>query len=216
MNRRNWMIQTLASLPLAGVPLGAWAQGPAPKAGEDYKVLQRPAPVDAPAGVVEVVEFFWYSCPHCAAFEPALAAWVKRLPAGVSFRRIPVAFSDTYAPQQRLFYALQSLGLLEKLHERVFAAIHVERQRLVQPEAIADWVARQGVDKAKFQEAFGSFGVNAQATRANQLMEAYRVEGVPALGIAGRYYTDGAMTESMERVLAVADHLIQLARAPRG
>jgi thiol:disulfide interchange protein DsbA len=184
-------------------------------AGKQYHILDAQAPVDAPAGKIEVVEFFWYSCPHCNAFEPTLANWVKTLPKDVAFRRSHVAFQDNFVPQQRLALALEALGLVEKLHSKVFAAIHVEKVNLNTGEAIADWVSRQGVDKAKFLEQYNSFTVQTKATRATQLQNAYKVEGVPALGIAGRFYTDGSMAGTMERALQVTDALIAEVRAKR-
>ena len=197
---------------------GAWAQATSkkPQAGEEYLVLDKPAPVDAPAGKIEVIEFFWYSCPHCNTFEPAFDAWLKRLPKDVVVRRVPVAFRDNFVPQQRLYYVLEAMGLLDKLHVKVFYAIHVERQRLDSVEAIADWIAKNGVDKAKFLEQYNSFSVASKASRAVQLQNAYKVEGVPALGIGGRYYTDGSRTGSMPRALQVADHLIAGLRGKGG
>jgi len=186
-----------------------------PRAGTDFLVLNRPAPVETPADKIEVVEFFWYNCPHCNAFEPVLSAWVGKLPKDVDFKRVPVAFSDGFVPQQRLFYALEAMGLVEQLHARVFAAIHSEKQNLSQPAAIADWVAKQGVDRASFTEQFNSFSVSTKASRARQLHTAYQIEGVPALGIAGRYYTDGALAKSMDRVLQVADYLSDQIRRTR-
>lgn len=212
MKRREFSSAAAAVL----LPL-AWsgparAQGGKPRAGEDYLVLDKPAAVETPAGKVEVVEFFWYNCPHCNAFEPMFEAWIKRVPKDVVVRRVPVAFRKDFEPQQRLYYALEAMGLVEKLHAKVFHAIHVERQRLEGPEAIADWVARQGVDKGKFAEQYNSFTVASKAARATQLMNAYRVEGVPALGVAGRYYTDGTYAKGMERALQIVEFLAQGAR----
>ncbi|MDP2679906.1 MAG: thiol:disulfide interchange protein DsbA/DsbL [Rhodoferax sp.] len=196
-------------------PALALAQAKAPLAGTDFMTLDRPAPVETPAGKIELLEFFWYSCPHCHAFEPVLSAWVQQLPKDVVFKRVPVNFRDGFEPQQRLFYALEALNLLDTLHTRVFAAIHVEKQNLSQAAAITDWVVKQGVDRARFVEQFNSFSVSAKAKRAKQLQEAYKVDGVPALGIAGRYYTDGALAQSMNRVLQVTDYLIdQIRRQP--
>ena len=191
------------------------AQSKAPAEGTDFIELNRPAAVEAPAGKIEVVEFFWYNCPHCHAFEPFLADWVKQLPKDIAFRRVPVAFNASFEPQQRLFYALEALGQLEQLHARVFAAVHVEKQNLGQAAAITDWVVKQGVDRARFTEQFNSFSASTKATRAKQLQTDYRVEGVPALGIAGRYYTDGSLAKSMGRVLQVADYLTDQIRRTR-
>jgi thiol:disulfide interchange protein DsbA len=204
-----------AALMSSLAPLAVCAQGSKPAAGTDYLVLETRAPVDAPAGKVEVVEFFWYSCPHCNAFEPTLEAWVKKLPKDVAFRRAPVAFREDFIPQQRLYYALDAMGLVEKLHTKVFAAIHVEKLNLAKADAIVEWVARQGVDKAKFIEQFNSFGAATKSSRAAKLQNDYRVEGVPALGVAGKYYTDGSLARSMERALQVVDALIADVRAGR-
>jgi len=186
----------------------ATVQGKPPEAGTDFLPLAKPAPVETPAGKIEVIEFFWYSCPHCNAFEPALDAWVKRVPKDVVVKRVPVAFRADFEPQQRLYFALEAMGLVDKLHAKVFNAIHVEHQPLNQPEAIFNWVAKQGVDKAKFMDQFNSFSAASKLKRATQLQDAYKVEGVPAMGVAGRFYTDGTLAKSMERGLQVVDFLI--------
>ena len=184
-----------------------------PEAGTDYLVLDKRAAVEAPAGKIEVVEFFWYNCPHCNQFEPMLDAWVKTVAKDVSVRRVPVAFRDNFVPQQRMFYALEAMGVLEKLHAKIFTAIHGEKIVLDKSEVIADWVAKQGVDKAKFLEQYNSFSVSTKATKATQLQNAYKLEGVPALGIAGRFYTDGTLAKNMERGLLITDFLINVVRA---
>ncbi len=196
-------------------PAWVMAQARAPQAGTDFLKLDKPAPVEAPVGKVEVVEFFWYNCPHCNQFEPALEAWVKKLPKDVMFRRAPIAFQDVFVPQQKLFYALDSLGLVGKLHAKVFAAVHVEKQNLSSAEAITDWIVKQGLDKAKFLEQFNSFDTTNKANRARQLQNAYRVEGVPALGVAGRFYTDGSIAKGMDRALQVVNFLMAEVRAGR-
>ncbi len=178
-------------------------------------VLEKSAAVDAPPGKIEVVEFFWYNCPHCNTFEPLLDAWIKRAPKDLVVRRVPVAFRDIFVPQQRLFFALEAMGLVDKLHHKVFAAIHVEKQVLAKPEEIVDWVVKQGVDKAKFLEHYNSFAVSTKATRGTQLQNAYQVSGVPALGVAGRFYTDGTLAKSMGRALQVVDSLVDQVRSGR-
>jgi len=209
MQRRDFCQGAAAATmaPLALWSASAQAQGAGPQAGKDYQLVDPRAPVEAPAGKVEIVEFFWYSCPHCNAFEPTLNAWVKRLPKDVAFRRSPIAFRDDFAPQQRLYFVLEAMGLLDQLHERVFAAIHVQKLNLSKGDAIIDWVAKQGVDAAKFTAQYNSFSVATKATKATQLQNAYKVEGVPALGVAGRFYTDGSMAGSMERALQVVEAL---------
>ena len=217
MKRREFS-QAAAGAALASAALLsplAHAQARKPVAGKDFHILDAKAPVEAPAGKIEVVEFFWYSCPHCNIFEPALANWVKALPKDMAFKRSHVAFNDGFVPQQRLFLALEAMGMLEKLHVKVFNAIHSEKVNLAKGDAITDWVVKQGVDKAKFLEQYNSFSVSTKATRSTQLQNAYRVEGVPALGIAGRFYTDGAMAGSMERALQVAEYLMAEVKAGR-
>ena len=204
---------SLAAGTAALSPTVLLAQAKAPQAGTDFVKLSQTAPVETPAGKIEAVEFFWYSCPHCNAFEPALEAWVKKLPKDIAFRRSPVAFRDDFVPQQRLFFALEAMGLIDKLHAKVFAAIHVEKRELVKGELIGDWVAAQGVDRAKFMEQYNSFSVASKATKAVQLQNIYKVEGVPALGVAGRFYTDGSMTKSMERAMQVVEMLAGYVRS---
>jgi len=206
LKRREFSQAALALV--AGFGTLAQAQMQKPVAGADYAVLETPASVDAPAGKIEVVEFFWYSCPHCNAFEPTLSEWVKKLPKDVAFRRVPIAFNASFAPQQRLYYTLEAMGLLEKLHTKVFAAIHVDKLKLATGEAIVEWAGKNGVDTVKFLAEYNSFGVVTKTQRASQLQNAYKVEGVPALGVAGRYYTDGSLAKSMERALLVVDALV--------
>ncbi|CUA92212.1 MULTISPECIES: thiol:disulfide interchange protein DsbA/DsbL [Comamonas] len=214
MKRREFSLA--ASAAAAGaLTLGAsssWAQGAAPKEGKDYIKLGKPASVSAPAGKVEVVEFFWYSCPHCNAFEPQFEAWAKSQPADVVVRRVPVAFNASFVPQQKLYYALEGMNLLPQLHAKVFRTIHVDRNLLKTDDAIFDWVGKQGVDLAKFKEVYNSFTVANQARKAAQLQNEYDVEGVPAMGVAGRYYTDGTKAGNMENVLRVVNALVASSR----
>ena len=216
MKRRNFSVLSGVGLAAAvALPGSVLAQTKPPVAGTDYLVLDKPAPVEAARGKIEVVEFFWYSCSHCNAFEPALNAWAKVLPKDVALRRVPVAFRDDFVPQQRLYYALEALGLLAKLHAQVFAAIHVDKLKLASAAEIADWAAKQGVDRAKFTEQYNSFSASTKATRGTQLQNTYKVEGVPALGVAGRFYIDSTLAQGMERALKVADFLTAEVRSGR-
>ena len=204
MKRRDFSTAT-AGLTLASITLApgvVWAQVAKPVADKDYKVLDPRAPVDAPAGKVEVAVFFSYMCPHCNAFEPTFTAWIKRAPKNVAIRRVPVAFLEDYEVMQRLYYALEAMSLVEKLHAGVFAAIHGERRKFKDAAAAADWVAMQGVDRTKFMEQFGSFSVVSKASRAGQLTNAYKIEGVPAIGVGGRFLTDGT-TKGLQTVEAL-------------
>ncbi|WP_390347038.1 thiol:disulfide interchange protein DsbA/DsbL [Variovorax boronicumulans] len=208
MKRRDFSLAatSIGLLSLAAVP--AHAQR-APKAGTDFLVLDKRVPVDAPAGKVEVVEFFSYNCPHCNDFEPSLEAWVKAAPKDVAFRRIPVPFvGNDVEAKQRLYFTLEAMGKLDEYHPKVFAAIHAQRQNLNGDANIQAWAERAGLDGAKFKETFASFGVASKARRAAQQTEAYKVAGVPALAVAGRWYVDGETAGSMSKVLQVATFLI--------
>jgi thiol:disulfide interchange protein DsbA len=213
MNRREFSTQLVA----AGVGLSAAViAAPAaaqfvPVEGTHYVRLSEPLPV--PAGKIEVIEFFWYGCPHCNAFEPTLDAWQKKLPADVLFRRVPVAFRDEpYGTHQRIYYALEAMGLIPTMHRKVFYAIHGERQRLDKAPEISAFMAKNGVDSAKFLEVFNSFSVQTKARQARQLSAAYKIDGVPALGVQGRYFTSGSMAGTNEAALSVVDFLVQKVR----
>jgi thiol:disulfide interchange protein DsbA len=137
-----------------------------------------------------------------------LEQWIKRSANDVTVKRVPVAFRDDFFPQQRLFYTLETLNRVDDLHAKVFYTIHVERQALNRQEAILQWAEKQGLDRAKFLEIYNSFAVQTKARRATQLQDAYKVSGVPALGIAGRFYTDGSLARNMDRALQVTDFLV--------
>ena len=214
MKRRDFSLGTAAALAATGLALPAHAQKK-PEEGSDYLALDKRVPVEAPAGKVEVIEFFWYACPHCNAFEPKLEAWIKKNPADVVVKRVPVAFRDNFVPQQRLFYTLEAMGKLDEVHRKVFNAIHVDKLPLDKEDSISAWVEKQGVDKAKFAELYNSFSVSTKARRATQLQDAFKVQGVPALGIAGRWYTDGTLAGTMDRALQVTDYLVAEARKSR-
>ena len=217
MKRREFSIASLGAASGAlGFSAPASAQGPARfVAGKDYLKLDRPVPTESEAGKIELIEFFWYSCPHCNAFEPSFAEWVKNAPKDVVVRRIPVAFRDDFAPQQRLFFTLEVMGLLDKLHAKVFQAVHVERLTLNTDASIQNWIEKQGVDKTKFADTFKSFGVASKVKRAVQLQNDFKIEGVPSLGVAGKFYTDGSLAGSMERAMQVTESLLAQVRQGR-
>ena len=213
MQRREFSMSAATLAATVGLPItAAHAQGQPFNEGVDYLTLDKPAPTEASAGKIEVVEFFWYSCPHCNRFEPQLEEWAKKMPKDVVLRRAPIAFRPDFEPQQRLYFALEDMNKVEELHKKVFYAIHVEKQALNSLPLIADWVEKQGIDKAKFTEAYNSFPVATKTRKATLLQDAYKVDGVPALGVAGKYYTSGAVAQTMERALVVTDHLVGLVR----
>ncbi len=209
MNRREFSqgAACLVASASFGLPGMTSAQVRKPDEGVEYLTLARRVGVDAPADKIEVIDFFWYNCPHCNAFEPALVAWSKKLPDDVVLKRVPAAFRDDMVPQQHLYYTLETMGRLD-LHGKVFHTIHTEHVPLLRGPQMLDWAGKQGLDTAKFRDIYVSFSTSKQAARAVQIQDAYKLTGVPALGIAGRYYTDGEIAKNMERALQVADYLI--------
>lgn len=179
----------------------------------DYAQTEQVIPTDNPAKI-EVTELFWYGCPHCYALEPQLAAWVKKLPADVYFKRVPGLPRPDWAPMAKAYYTLETLGLLEKLHVPLFEAIH--KQRALNPSdelATIDWITKQsGLDRKKVEETYKSFSINTKLTRAMQVFRASGATGVPTLIIDGRYITSSTMAGGNQEVLNVADYIIQTVR----
>ena len=181
---------------------------------QDYRVLKSQQTPEEP-GKIEVIEFFSYKCPHCASFDPLLNAWIKKLPADVVVRRVPVgvAFRPEFAPVQRLYYALEALGLEETLHSKVFDAIHKEHVELLSTEDMTAFMAKQGVSKEKFLAAYNAFGVQARIRRADAMLPAYLIRNVPTLAVDGRYIV---IANSLEGMISTADALVGKVREQKG
>jgi len=184
----------------------------APAAGKDYTVLQAPQPVGVPAGKVEVIEFFWYGCPHCNEFEPYIEAWEKKQGPDVVFKRVPVAFRDDFIPHSKMYHALVALGVAEKLTPAVFSEIHVKKNYLLTPQAQADFLATQGVDKKKYMDAYNSFSAQSDVQRDAKLLQDYKIDGVPTVIVQGKYVTGPAQTNSLTGTTQVMDFLVQQVR----
>lgn len=216
MNRRDFSAHLMGmglSTGVLGVAAPSFAQGtaPAPVEGTQYTRIQTPLATGAGAKI-EVLEFFSYACPHCSVFEPSLEAWGKKLPADVAFRRVPAPFLANAENFQRTYYALEVMGLLDTVHRKIFTAVHVERLHLDKPDDIANLVAKNGVDRAKFLSTFNSFSVAASLGKGKNLAVSYKLESVPLLAIQGRYLTSPSTAGGTEQALAVADYLIQRVR----
>lgn len=191
----------------------AYAQ---PKAGVEYRELSTPQPTDS-AGKIEVVEFFWYGCPHCYNFEPILSTWVKKLPKDTQFRRVPAMFNDEYAQGARAFYALDAIGEEERVHKALFDAVHTgSKLRVGDEAALTEWLGKQGVDTKKFAAAYRSFSVEGKLKRATQLTQAYKFEGVPSMAVNGRYVVNTDKITSFDQLLAITDYLIDQSRKTGG
>ena len=180
-----------------------------PAAGADFTRLQSALPTDVP-GKIEVIEFFWYGCPHCRALEPMVEDWENRLPKDVVFRREHVIWdgrseTETHA---RIFLTLRAMGMLAQHHRAVFDALHVAKARLRAESEIFDWAAKRGIDRAKFEATYKSFGVNTQVTRAKDLTAKYLVDGVPSFAVNGKYKASMGRNPDEKRLFAVIDKLI--------
>jgi thiol:disulfide interchange protein DsbA len=205
-------------LGLCCVPLAAGAQGPwVPQAGVDYIVLDPAQPPLEAGNRIEVLDFFGYWCPHCFEFLGDLDAWRKRLPADVAFRHVPVAFNPSENPLSTALYTLQTLDRLEDMHVKVFRAIHVDRKKLFDADQIADFMAANGIDRAKWLSVYNSFSVAAAVNRANRLWQEYRIDGTPTLACDGRYLTSPSIArKDNAAVLSIMDYLLEQVRRARG
>ena len=199
--RRMLIAAIAAAVTPVSLPLRAQQGGDA-----GYTTLQNALPVENP-GKVEVTEFFWYGCIHCYNLEPALEAWLPKLPADAYFRRIPAVFNARWAHDAAIFYAFEALGLLDKLHRPLFDAIHKDRLKTDNPAALNEWLGRNGVDLKMFEAAMKSFGVQSKVRRATQFTTGAQIDGTPALMVQGRYTISADQGKSREGMLATADAL---------
>ena len=195
--------------------LGVSAQADSIEAGRQYVELKQQVPVSQP-DKIEVVELFWYGCPHCYQFEPTLNPWVEKLPADVNFVRVPALFGGIWDVHGQLFITLESMGVEQQVHDAVFRAIHQEKRKLADPQEMAEFLAGQGVDKDKFLSTFSSFAVKGQMAKAKKLAMSYQITGVPVLVVNGKYRFDIASSGGPEQALQVADFLIDKERAAGG
>ncbi len=198
LNRRHATLATATAL--AGLSEIASAQPFTPQEGRNFRRL--PKRLASTPGKVEVLEFFLYTCPHCFDFESQMGPWIKTLPAHVEFKHVHVAFQAVTKHYQRLYFALDAMGVEKQFRSVIFTAIHRQGNPLDTPEAVVKLLGPLGLDAAKFNATFNAFGVNARINSANQLAAAYNIDGVPALGIGGLYITSPEMARNGERVAA--------------
>jgi thiol:disulfide interchange protein DsbA len=183
-------------------------------AQQTYATLSPVQPNDSP-GKIEVVEFFWYGCPHCYALEPSVNAWLKTKPADVVFKRVPAAPNAGWASAAAIYYTLETMGILEQNHAKVFDAIHKDGKNLGNEKIRDEWLAKNGIDVAKFEAVLKSFSVDSKVKRAVQLTSAYKVDGVPRVFVNGKYYTAPEFV-GQDRIFATVDQLIAMARKEGG
>ena len=210
MNRLHAILVVFAALGISLVP-AAFA---APKLDAEYKLINPPQPVNGKT--VEVLEFFSYACPHCAEFEPALQAWLKRKPKDVDVRIVPVVFRDEWKPGAKLYYTLEVMGALEKYHQKVFDAFHKEGKNLTTDKNVKSWAREVGLDPVKFDQTYDSFAVDSKVQRAIVLGRSYKVQFTPSIAVNGKYYTGPSMvaagTHNYNAFFGVVDDLIGMER----
>ena len=202
----------LAAIALALLSFTAQAQL---AVGRDYALIDPAQPTDTPTKI-EVTEFFSYACPHCADLEPYIVKWAAKLPADVVLKRVPVGFNNPfYQLMARFYYTLEAIGEGKRLDAAVFSAIHEKGLKLIDDKSLMDWVTAQGVDAKTFSDAYSSFGVMSKVKRADQLAQAAKIRGVPALVVDGRYLVVGQNVKSHAEMLALTDKIIDKRRAER-
>lgn len=208
---RKRILLGLATLLLCGAAVAQQK----PVEGKDFLALNPPQPVEA-AGKVDVTEFFWYRCPHCYSLEPVLQDWVKKLPRDVQFRRIPAIFNDEWALDARVFFALEATGDLARVHGGLFDAIHQQGGVRLKGDAymkwVAEWLGKNGADLAKYDAALRSFSVETKLKRAIQMTQAYKIDGVPAIGVQGRWVVTASMVGERQAMISVTEYLTGEAR----
>lgn len=178
----------------------------------NYDLVAQPQPTDAPAGKIEVLEFFSFACPHCAHLEPLFEAWIKKQGKDVVIRRVPVVFRREWQPLAKMYYTLESLGEMDRLAQKVFNALHVENKDLTDEKTQLDWVAANGIDRKRYQDAYNSFSIQSRLQRGQLLMQAYKITGVPALIVGGKYSTSGTQAGTLEAAITTLDELVAKVR----
>ena len=216
MDRRTFSLNAASlagawALAGAGLPGRARAQGSAPLEGRDFEALARPLSVPA-NGKIEVIEFFWYACPHCFVFEPLIEAWIARLPADVHFRRVPVGFDALKQTHQRIFYTWEALGLVDQMHVKTFSRFHVQHKPIDSEKAMLEFALENGLDVAKVSQAWNSFGVQTRCREAQRLEDDYNIEHMPEMAIAGRFVAVAQPEQGPASVLVTTDWLINRVR----
>ena len=180
----------------------------AAEADKDYLDISPAQATDVKKGQVEVLEFFWYRCPHCFDLETEVNAWARKLPKGVVLKKVPGILNPSWTALARAYYALEAVGMLDKLHSEVFNAIHVQGMDLNPPERFFDWAVTKGVDRKQIADAYTSFAVNTKVMRAQQLTTGYRISGVPAFTVNGKFVTSAYLTGSNAALFKTLDDLI--------
>ncbi len=200
------MLKKLAlySLLVLFIATTPWAYAEEP----GYEVLNPPQPTQH-ADKIEVIEFFWYGCPHCYAFEPELNKWLKSKPANVEFIRQPAVFSEAWGKHAHAYFVAEALGVVDKLHADFFDAIQNKKQKLETEDELAAFFTEHGVKESEFHEAYKSFAVDSKMRQAPAIAAKYGLTGVPAIIINGKYVTNGPLAGTHEKMIEVMNQLIK-------
>ena len=192
----------------------AWlAASGAALAQQPFTTLSAPQPTEP--GKIEVIEFFWYACPHCYHLEPSVVSWSRNAPKDVVFKRMPAA-SGSWDKLASVYFTLEAMGILDQYHGKVFEAIHRQNLNLATPSVREEWLAKQGIDVAKYRDVEKSFAVMTKVQRAKQMSASYKVENVPMLVVDGKYVVTAASAGSQERMFQAVDAAIAAARREKG
>ena len=179
--------------------------------GIDYELIEPAQPTDDPSRI-EVVEIFWYGCPHCYHFEPTLETWVKSIPKDVDFYRLPAVFNDQWEVHARAYFTADILDVLEHSHGALFHALHGEKKNINTVGKLAAFYAAYGVDESLFKKTYNSFVVNTKVARTKEMVQRYGVTGVPAMVVEGKYLITGSMAKSYGNMLKIIDYLVEKER----
>ena len=179
--------------------------------GQHYEKVVPQQPVQS-GDKIEVLEIFWYGCPHCYHFEPHLAKWLASKAADVEFRRMPGVFRKDWVPHARAYYTAETLGVLDKVHTQLFEALHKDRKPIVNQEQLADFFADQGIAREKFEKTYNSFAIDSKTRQAVIMSREYGISGVPAVIVNGKYRSSGTMAGGFDELLKVIDRLVDKER----
>jgi thiol:disulfide interchange protein DsbA len=202
MKKIVWLFSLFFAVPL--IALG--------QPGGKFSELKPTQPVSVEGNKIEVIEFFWYGCPHCYNLEPLIETWLKKLPADVQFRRVPAVFNPRWERDAEIFYTFDALGVLDKVHKPFFEAIHRDGLRTENPEALTQWLQRNGIDTKKFNDTMKSFTVKTRTSRAKQMSVAYGIDGTPAMAVQGKYTVSAEQGGSREGMLQTVSQLVDVVR----
>ncbi len=182
--------------------------------GKDYTLLTTPQPTENSHNI-EVLEFFWYGCQHCNNLHPHIKNWFTNIPDDVSFRYVPAIFRTSWVPAAKTFYTIEIMGITDKLHDKIYNAIHDDKINLAEESVLFNWIKKQGIDQDKFIHTYNSFTVQNRVAKSTQMSRQYKLSGVPALVVDGKYLTSGKIDGTPQDTIQILEQLIEKVRKER-